>query len=75
MNSFQTAVSVGLSGGVVPMTCPKFDGDNPIMWKANCEAYFDLYGTHPCNWVKVATVISREMLLSDCKLLGLSWKG
>lgn len=56
MNSFQTAVSVGLSGGVVPMTCPKFDGDNPIMWKANCEAYFDLYGTHPCNWVKVATL-------------------
>lgn len=56
MNSFQSGTSVGLTGGVAPMTCPKFDGDNPIMWKVNCESYFDLYGIHPINWVKVATL-------------------
>nr|CAH67280.1 OSIGBa0111L12.7 [Oryza sativa] len=44
--------NVGMTGGVAPMTCPKFDGDNPIMWKSNCEAYFDVYGIHPGNWVK-----------------------
>lgn len=38
------------------MTCPQFNGDNPHMWRANCEVYFDVYGILPQNWVKVATL-------------------
>lgn len=48
--------NMGLSGGVAPMTCPKFDGDNLIMWRSNCEAYFDIYGVPQYNWVKMATL-------------------
>ncbi|XP_040381111.1 uncharacterized protein LOC121054722 [Oryza brachyantha] len=51
---FSGNFSVG--GSVPPMTCPQFNGDNPQMWKANCEQYFDVYGIHPFNWVKVATL-------------------
>lgn len=58
-SAFQSS-SHGQSSALVysipPMTFPQFNGDNPQMWKANCEIYFDVYGIHPRNWVKVATL-------------------
>lgn len=47
---------VDLSASIPPMTCPQFDGNNPQMWKSNCEQYFDVYGIQPVHWVKVATL-------------------
>jgi hypothetical protein len=48
------AGSARISGNVPPMCCPQFDGDNPQMWKSNCEEYLEIYGVHPRNWVRVA---------------------
>lgn len=45
-----------LSSCLPPMTCPKFDGENPQMWKCDCEQYFDVYGIPSQHWVKVATL-------------------
>lgn len=44
------------NGGNVPppMSCPQFDGENTQLLRDNCEIYFDVYGVHPANWVKVA---------------------
>lgn len=44
----------GIGGSVPPMSCPQFDGDNPQMWKCNCEEYFEVYGINPKHWVRVA---------------------
>jgi hypothetical protein len=35
---------------------PKFDGDNPKLWQAKCENYFDMYTAAPSVWVRVATM-------------------
>jgi hypothetical protein len=35
---------------------PKFDGNNPKLWQAKCENYFDMYTVTPSVWVKVATM-------------------
>lgn len=48
--------SFNLSGTIPPMTCPQFSGDNPQMWKVNCEQYFDVYGIRQAHWVKIATL-------------------
>lgn len=36
------------------MLCPQFDGDSRQLWKSNYEEYFEVYGVHPRNWVRVA---------------------
>lgn len=47
----------GNLGSSLPlMSCPQFSGDNPQMWRAICEVYFDVYGILPSSWVKVATL-------------------
>lgn len=48
--------SFNLSGTIPPMTCLQFSGDNPQMWKVNCEQYFDVYGIRQAHWVKIATL-------------------
>lgn len=45
-----------MGSSLPPMSCPQFSGDNPQMWRANCEVYFDVYGIPPSSWVKVATL-------------------
>lgn len=55
-SSSSATAPVDLSANLPPMTCPKFDGNNPQMWKSNCEQYFDVYGILPMHWVKVATL-------------------
>ncbi|KAG8043286.1 hypothetical protein GUJ93_ZPchr0216g11336 [Zizania palustris] len=42
--------------GLPAMSCPQFDGDSPQMWISNCETYFETYGIHPSNWVRLATL-------------------
>lgn len=55
-DSVQATATGSLGSSLPPMTCPQFSGDNPQMWRANCEVYFDVYGVLPSNWVKVATL-------------------
>lgn len=69
-----------ISGSVPPMICPQFSGDNPQMWKSNCEQYFDVYGIHPNNWVKIATlnfVGNAAFWLQSIRsqLIGITWSG
>lgn len=45
---------LGLGGSVPSMTCSQFDGNSPQLWKNNFEEYFEVYGVHPKNWVRVA---------------------
>jgi hypothetical protein len=26
---------------------PKFDGENPYLWRDNCEMFFEMYDVHP----------------------------
>jgi hypothetical protein len=33
---------------------PKFDGTSPKYWLGQCKDYFELYGTEPHMWVRVA---------------------
>jgi hypothetical protein len=33
---------------------PKFDGTQPKYWLSQCQDYFELYGTDPHMWVRVA---------------------
>lgn len=54
---FDNMMGPGMVAGSIPsMTCPQFSGENPQMWRANCEVYFDVYGIPPGQWVKVATL-------------------
>lgn len=72
-------LGAGISGHVPPMSCPHFDGDSPQLWKSNCEEYFEVYGVHPRNWVRVAGLnfsgIAAFWLQSmRSKLVGISWQ-
>lgn len=33
---------------------PRFDGNQPQLWKSKCESYFDMYEVHYSVWVRVA---------------------
>lgn len=46
------------SGGTrLPKTdCPRFDGDNPKLWKTNCEKYFHMYQVPFESWAAFATL-------------------
>jgi hypothetical protein len=36
------------------MQFPKFDGQNPKVWKDNCQSYFELYQLPEGMWITVA---------------------
>jgi hypothetical protein len=36
------------------MDFPKFDGTDPMIWKDNCEMYFEIYGISDMMKVKFA---------------------
>uniref|UniRef100_A0ACD5XV49 Uncharacterized protein n=1 Tax=Avena sativa TaxID=4498 RepID=A0ACD5XV49_AVESA len=38
------------------MDVPKFDGEQPKLWQIQCEDYFDMYGTAPSLWVRLASL-------------------
>lgn len=78
-NSVSLGGSMGISGHVPPMSCPQFNGDSPQMWKSNCEEYFEIYGVHPRNWVRVAGLNftgNATFWLQSIRstLVGLSWQ-
>lgn len=75
--AFETGM-VSIGGNVPPMSCPQFDGENPQMWRDNCEIFFDVYGVHPANWVKVALLNftgNASFWLQSVRhqLVGISW--
>lgn len=70
--------NMNLSCSLPPMSCPQFNGDNPQMWRANCEVYFDVYGIPANTWVKVATlnfVGNTAFWLQSVRnqLIGITW--
>lgn len=51
-----------LGGPRLPKTdFPKFDGENPKLWKTNSEKYFGMYPLQPCTLL--------ELLHFGCKLM------
>jgi hypothetical protein len=38
------------------MEFPKFDGDNPRLWRDRCVLYFKVYGTHPSMRTRFAAL-------------------
>jgi hypothetical protein len=38
------------------MDVPKFDGEHPKLWQTQCEDYFEMYGTAPSLWVRLASL-------------------
>jgi hypothetical protein len=38
------------------MDVPRFDGEHPKLWQIQCEDYFDMYGTSPALWVRLASL-------------------
>jgi hypothetical protein len=44
------------SGKLLKMNFPKFEGENPSLWKSRCENYFEMYLVDSCMWVKIATM-------------------
>jgi hypothetical protein len=78
MRSALTGNSVGVSSGLPPVPCPQFDGDNPQMWRENCEAYFDTYGVNAAHWVRIANlnfVGNASFWLQSVRsqLIGVTW--
>jgi hypothetical protein len=60
------------------MNFPKFDGDNPKLWKSHCEDYFEMYGVDPLVWVKVSSMhfegtAARWLQSIDHKVRHASW--
>jgi hypothetical protein len=45
-----------LSGMLPKLNFPKFDADNPKLWKSCCKNYFYMYSVDTSMWVKVATM-------------------
>jgi hypothetical protein len=43
-------------GKLTKMNFPKFDGENPQLWKFRCERYFEMYEVDETVWVKVASM-------------------
>jgi hypothetical protein len=38
------------------MDVPRFDGDQPKLWQIQCEDYFEMYGTAPALWARLASL-------------------
>jgi hypothetical protein len=45
-----------LIGKMPKMNFPKFEGDNPKLWKSRCENYFEMYDADASVWVKVTAM-------------------
>lgn len=44
-------------GGFMPkMSCPRFDGNNPCIWKAKCQDYFHLLDIPESMWTTAASL-------------------
>ena len=38
------------------MSCPRFNGDDPVVWKDKCLDYFKLFDVPEYTWVRVASL-------------------
>jgi hypothetical protein len=50
-----TCGSCMLTRKLPKMNFPKFEADNPKLWKSRCENYFEMYEVDTSVWVKVAS--------------------
>ena len=41
-------------GRIPKLPFPKFDGENPRLWRTRCINNFEMYQTEPHMWVRVA---------------------
>jgi hypothetical protein len=44
------------TGKLPKMNFPKFEGENPKLWKSHCENYLEMYVVDPSILVKVSTM-------------------
>jgi hypothetical protein len=51
---------------------PKFNGDDPVVWKDKCVDYFLLMDLEPKHWVRMAAVHLREQLRNGFRCTGRS---
>lgn len=49
------------------ISCPRFEGQNPCIWKAKCQDYFQLLNIPESMWTTVASLHMMGMLKSGCK--------
>jgi hypothetical protein len=54
-SSFSAGTKLPL-GKLPKMNFPKFEGENPKLWKSCCESYFEMYEVDTSIWVKVASM-------------------
>lgn len=62
------------------MGFPRFDGENPRLWRTMCEQYFHMYSVDRSYWLSMATLnfsTSAAIWLQSVqkKLVGLDWEG
>jgi hypothetical protein len=50
----QSASSRVQTGRLSKLNFPKFEGENPELWKSRCENYFEMYEVDEGIWVKIA---------------------
>ena len=43
------------------MSCPRFNGDNPVVWKDKCLDYFKLFDIPEHMWFTVASMNFDEL--------------
>lgn len=60
------------------MNFPRFEGENPRLWKSRFENYFDMYAVETHMWVKVATMhfegpAARWLQSAERRLSTASW--
>ena len=70
----------GWSPAPPSLNFPRFDGENPRMWKSLCEQYFSMYSIHPSYWISMATLhftSSTTIWLQSVhkKITHLDWEG
>jgi hypothetical protein len=67
-----------LTGKLPKINFPKFEGENPKLWKFRGESYFDMYVVDISLWVKVATMhfegpVVRWLQSVDHRVKSASW--
>jgi hypothetical protein len=79
--STQSTMGLGakhLLGKLPKINFPKFEGENPRLWKSCYESYFDMYNVDEYIWVKVASIhfedlAARWLQFIDHRIPNVTW--
>jgi hypothetical protein len=82
MSRFSSNCSYGsrvLLGKLPKVNFPKFEGENPKLWRSRFEVYFDIYSVEPSVWVRVMTmhfkgVAARWLRSANYRVHAATWK-